>query len=325
VTRLDVLGVGEPMALFEAANPGPLERSPSFVLRLAGAEVNLLIGVARQGRTAALLSAVGDDPFGRFVVDRLRGQRVDVGDVRVDPRRRTGVFFKELTGDDRRRVYYYRDGSAASALDIGALEVLTTRRPRVLTVSGLTLGLGEDDGLGATARSALRLAHERGTTTVFDANLRPGLFDGDAAAGIFDELCPSLDLVLAGRDELTALVPGKEPIAAAESLLARGCRGVVVKDGARGSTVVTSEVRTEVPPLPVADAVDPVGAGDAFGAGVVVGHLRGWTLPDAARLGSVLGGRVVQTRGDWEGIPDGPTAERLLASLPSAVPVEVGR
>jgi 2-dehydro-3-deoxygluconokinase len=314
---LDVLGLGEPMALFEACDDGPLDLSSGFRLRLAGAEVNLLIGVSRLGHAAGLVSAVGDDPFGVFLVRTLEEQGVDVAEVQVDPARQTGVFFKEVTGQEQRRVFYYRQASAASAVAAGCLDVLERRRPRVLVVSGLTLGLGGPGGLGETASHALRRAKELGITTVFDANLRPRLWEGEQAARQFAGLRGCLDLVLAGRDELAVLVPDLDPLEAARSLHAQGCLGVVVKDGANGSVVVDQDGVSQVPALPVEDPVDPVGAGDAYAAGVVAGHLRGWSLTEAARLGSVLGAAVVGQRGDWEGVPDDAQAHRLLERLAS--------
>ncbi len=312
---LEVMGLGEPMALLEACDDGPIDRSSGFRLRLAGAEVNLLIGLSRLGHTSGLLSAVGDDPFGAVLVRILKEQGVDIGEVQVDPHRQTGVFFKEVTGHDQRRVFYYREASAASAVGADCLDALERRRPRVLVVSGLTLGLGGPGGLGETASRALRRAKELGITTVFDANLRPRLWEGEVAAREFEQLRGCLDLVLAGREELEVLCPGVDPLSAARSLHQDGCLGVVVKDGAEGSVVVDADGTTEVPALPVAEAVDPVGAGDAYAAGVVAGFLRGWSLTEAARLGSVLGAAVVTQRGDWEGVPDDAEAQRLLARL----------
>lgn len=314
--RLEVMGIGEPMALFEATGEGSLDHARSFVLRMAGAEANLLIGAARQGHRAALLSAVGADPFGRFVLATLAEQQVVTDYVHVDHDAPTGIFFKEVTGDDRRRVHYYRQGSAASRLGPDALEPFLRAPPRMLVVSGLTLGLGGTDGLGATARLALERSRQLSVTTIFDANLRPTLWWGTRALRDFAALQPCFDIVLASRDELAALMPGSEPLEAAQALTRQGCRGVILKNGARGATVVDATGVVEVPALPVAEPVDPVGAGDAFGAGVTVGLLRGWPLVDAARLGAVLGAEVVAARGDWEGLPGRERADALLEVLP---------
>lgn len=315
---LEVVGVGEALTLFEPAEAGPLEGSGRFTMRMAGAEVNLLIGLARLGHRVGLCSAVGDDPFGAFVLDTLRSQGVAVDGVRTDADRPTGVFFKEITGDDRRRVFYYRQGSAAAALASDAVDDAFARSPRYLVVSGLTLGLGGPDGLGATAVAAIRRARAAGTAVVFDANLRPGIWDGATARRQFAELRDTFDLVLAGREELAALIPDTDPIEAAEELVRTGCDGVVVKQGARGSVVIDDTGVQVVPALLVTRPVDPVGAGDAFAAGVVSGLLRGWDLTRAARLGAVLGAEVVASRGDWEGLPGPARAEALLAQLPDA-------
>ena len=316
--QLDVLGIGEPMALFEVAHDGPLDRSSRFRLRMAGAEANLLIGVARLGHRPGLLSAVGADPFGALILRTLRDEGVDVAEVAEDPERPTGVFFKQVTGREQRRVFYYRDGSAASAVNLSSIQALERQRPRLVVVSGLTLGLGGPGGMGDTAQACLRRARELGIATVFDANLRSGLWEGETAAAEFAELRGCLDLVLAGREELEVLVQGHDAVHAARRLRSMdGCAGVIVKDGPEGSIVIDREGVAHIPALPVARVVDPVGAGDAFGAGVVAGWLRGWSLREAARLGSVLGGAVVARRGDWEGVPHESEARRLLAELPA--------
>jgi 2-dehydro-3-deoxygluconokinase len=312
MTRVDVLGIGEVMALLEF--DGVLTTGTTYRLRLAGAETNLLIGVRRQGHRAALASALGDDPFGQFARDTLVSEGIEIGAVNLDPERRTGLFLKEVTTQERRRVWYYRDGSAASVYSAEPGAILDRLQPRVLVVSGLTLGLGPSDGLGATAVAFLHEAHARGVTTVFDVNLRPGIWAGDRAAQQFTTLREHLDVVLAGHEEMAELFPETDPLAAAVDLCEAGVRGVVIKDGARGAVAVDHGVAIEVPGLPVDRVVDPVGAGDAFAAGVTTGLLRGQDLATAATLGAVLGAEVVRHRGDWEGLPDHERAQALMAS-----------
>jgi 2-dehydro-3-deoxygluconokinase len=112
----EVVGIGEVMGLLDPDGSGPLEDAQHFTLRVAGAEANVLIAVARLGHRAALVSAVGDDPVGRLVRRTLEAQGVDTDLVHTHPDAQTGVFFKERFEDGLRRVYYYRDGSAASRL-----------------------------------------------------------------------------------------------------------------------------------------------------------------------------------------------------------------
>lgn len=313
MSRVEVAGIGEVMALF-VPEDGPLGHATTLRMRLAGAESNTLIALARLGHRCAYVSAVGTDPFGDFAIRTLEDQGVDTRAVRRDPDHRTGIFFKDPTPDDRRRVQYYRDGSAASNLGWDALDVLDRLRPRVLVVSGLTLGLGDDGGLGSVAAAAIRRAGARGATVVFDANLRDGVWDGAAATRDFAALRPHLDVVLAGDDELTALVPDATAPTAAGRLLEGGCRAVVLKHGARGAAVVEATATTHVDAVDVDDVVDVVGAGDALAAGVVAGLLRGWPVPDGVRLGALLAARVIAGRGDWESLPAADEADALIAT-----------
>ena len=245
-----VVGVGEPMALFEPEPPRRLEDGGRLVARIAGAEMNALIAVARLGGRAAFVSAVGNDPFGRLITRTLSEEGVNVSAVAIRRDRPTGVFFKDVTTADQRQVYYYRRGSAAAGL--GPPDVrghLDRLRPRVLLVSGLTLGLGGPQGLGVAARSAMRAARRAGATVVFDVNLRPGIWAGERAARELVEVVGDVDVLLAGREELEELAAGTDAEEAAIRLCRDGLPYAVVKQGDRGATCVDASGRTPVPPV----------------------------------------------------------------------------
>lgn len=308
----EVVGVGEVMGLLDPDGSGPLEDAQHFTLRVAGAEANVLIALARLGHRAALVSAVGNDPVGRLVRRTLEAQGVDTALLHTDPVAPTGVFFKERFDDGLRRVYYYRDGSAASRLTPADSMLDRVGTPGVLVVSGLSLGLGRPEGLSAVVRQAVERFSAAGCTVVFDPNIRPGVWDGARARADFAEVSGSIDVLIAGGDEIAALVPDLAVPQAALALCADGMRGVVVKAGAQGAVLYERGRGWPVAPFPVDTVVDPVGAGDAFAAGVVTGLLRGWPLLDGVRLGAVLGAKAVTTSGDWEAVPDGQSPQLLL-------------
>lgn len=315
---LDVLAIGEPLALIDPVESGPIEKVGSFTLRVAGAEMNALVGLSRLGHRTGLVSAVGDDPFGRVIRRTLEAEGIDTSFLYTG-RTHTGVFFKERLGAHGRRVYYYRDRSAASKTRPGsAIKALDRLQPRIVLVSGLTLGLGAEDGLRSAAETLLNEAHARGCTVVFDANLRPGIWHGEEAREKFASVSGSIDHLLAGESELATISPETDIERSAGELLARGMTSVVVKYGRHGSTVHTSNGSTSIRPH-VVDAVDSIGAGDAFAAGFISGLLRGWAPDAAARLGSAMGAHAVSGTGDWESLPTGDLAQQLVARAEAVI------
>lgn len=316
--RPEVVAIGEMMGLLVPETNGPLEDVPGYRLRVAGAEGNVLINLAHLDHRTALVSAVGADPFGRLVTRTLNEQGVGTDHVAVDPAAPTSIFFKERLGDGQRRVYYYRDRSAAARLRPEDVDLDSLGVPHVLTLSGVTLGLGGGDGLAGVARRAMSwAAASPDCAVVFDPNLRPSVWDGARAVTEFREILPFIDVLLAGRDELATLMPDLEPHDAARRLAGSALDAVVVKDGAHGAVVYESGEVTPIDPFPVEKVIDTVGAGDAFAAGVISGLLRGWSISDGARLGAVLGARAVTVSGDWEGIAPGEDARHLLEQYTS--------
>ena len=188
----------------------------------------------------------------------------------------------------------------------------------MLTLSGVTLGLGGGRGLAALAREALCWAAGKPCTVVFDPNLRPALWDGAVAAEEFAQILPYIDVLLAGRDELAVLMPELPVDAAARRLCRDHLAAVVVKDGARGAVVYGGESAVKIEPYPVEVVVDPVGAGDAFAAGVISGLLQGWPVREGAKLGAVLGARAVTISGDWDAAAPGDDPKALLADYEAA-------
>lgn len=296
--RFSVLGLGEPMVLLDPAQDDALDLVDEYTMREAGAEMNTLIGLARLGHAVALVTALGNDPFGTRITSALEREGVGL-DFITTMAHRTGLYFKERVGGER-GVYYYREGSAAARTspDQARAAVRESGAEFILT-SGLNLGLGDAGGMRDAVLAFLAEAAGSAAKVVFDANVRREIWSGAAAADDFARIVPAIDYLLVGADELAELMPDG---ADASALVERGITAVFVKHGAEGATVVDRSGSEFVPAIPTT-AVDSIGAGDAFAAGVISGLLRGWGHGESARLGAVLGARAVQGTGDWETLP----------------------
>ncbi|MFG3421626.1 sugar kinase [Micromonospora sp. NPDC048063] len=310
---LEIVGLGEAMALFQPPPGQPLADTVTLEVHVAGAELNLCTAAARLGVRAAFCSRVGADPLGTRVLTAAAAAGVDTSLVTVDPGHPTGLYLKDVRPDGRRRVYYYRGGSAAAHLDASDAARLLAARPRLVAVSGITLALGAAPR--AAVGAVLHPARGRGVAVALDPNLRPALGDVDRQAGAVRALLRYVDVLLLGTDEAGPVLGVRDPDDAEEVFAAAAAAGVgetVLKAGADGCHHAGPTGAPVHLPSAATTVVDPVGAGDAFAGGYLAGRLRGASPAAAAGLGSALAAGVVARAGDTAGLPDRMAAAELL-------------
>lgn len=305
----DVVTLGETMALLTADDVGPLRFTRSLTLGFGGAESNVAVGVARLGRTAAWMGTVGDDEFGRLILAGLRGEQVDVSAATVDPDLPTALMVKERRTLRSRRVTYYREDLAGSRLHRDDLDLEAIRRARVLHVSAITPGLSQQarEAVG----TAMAGAGEGGATVSLDLNYRSAVWPVDAAVPVMRDLARRADVLFASEREAAMLVGDEaDPQAAVRGLVEMGPGQVIVKRAERGAVAHIGGEDHAVDPVDV-PVVDPVGAGDAFAAGYLVGLLDGLDARERLRFAATAGAFAVTVPGDWEGMP---TRDDLVAN-----------
>lgn len=272
----EVLCLGETMILLTPSTATSLEIATSVQIHAGGAESNLAMNLAAAGVGVGWASRVGDDPFGRRIVSAVARHGVDTRWVEVDPTRPTAVYFKD-PGVAGSTVYYYRRGSAAAGLTPAFLDRLPLAELRLLHLSGITPGLSTD--CRETVAGALARMRPLPGLVCFDVNYRAGVWGADEAGPVITELARQADVVLVGRDEAETL--WGPDCATAEQIRAHlpDVPHLVVKDGAVGATEFCTNGRGAADrvfvPTPPVQVVEPVGAGDAFGAGYLSGLLDG--------------------------------------------------
>ncbi|WP_423821682.1 sugar kinase [Salinisphaera sp. SPP-AMP-43] len=306
----DVVTFGESMALFAADTPGALAGAAHFTRRLAGADSNVAIGLARLGLRIDWTSRVGDDAFGHFIVDALGAEGIDCEHLIVDRQRPTGLQFKSRSdnGSDPETVYF-RHGSAATALSPDDLSAARIAACRHLHLTGITAAISPSaHALCHHAVDAMRAA---GGTVSFDPNLRPALWpSARAMRDAINALAAKADWVLPGIDEGQSLTGSREPGAIADFYLAAGAAEVVVKLGAAGAYWQSPHTRLTVAGQPVEQVVDTVGAGDGFAVGFISARLDGCSVAAALARANAIGARVIQYPGDSDGLPRRDQLER---------------
>ena len=302
-----VVTAGETMVLGIPARPGRLRHAASLELKVGGAESNVAIALSRLGVSAGWVSFLGDDEPGQLVLDSVRGEGVDTSRVRRLQDHPTGLYLREQVGAAT-RVYYYRRDSAASAMAEDAFDPAYLEGAEFLHLTGITPALSKE--CRHFILWVAEEAGESGTRLSFDVNYRSKLWSPEEARAFTEELLPRVDLFFAGDEEARALW-GRDDEEFLQELAGMGPQEVVLKRGKEGSVVVIGGEVFEQPAFPVED-VDPVGAGDAFDAGYLAGHLWGLEAEDRLRVANAMGALSVATLGDYEGLPD---REELWAFL----------
>jgi 5-dehydro-2-deoxygluconokinase len=277
-----------------------LEDVESFGKFLGGSAANVAVAAARLGNRTALISGVGDDPFGRFVRTELARLGVENRFVAVHGGYPTPVTFCEIFPPDDFPLYFYRKPSAPD-LQITPEEIDsdTVRSARLYwsTVTGLSEEPSRSAHFAAwEARSGASEAtgtkRSRAPLTVLDLDYRPMFWESPAAAT--EQVRAALNHVtvaVGNREECEIAVGESNPHKAADALLDLGVELAIVKQGPRGVLGKTRHSAMTVPPNDV-DVVNGLGAGDSFGGSLIHGLLRNWPLEKTLRYANAAGAIV---------------------------------
>lgn len=322
-TRPRAVTVGEGLAVL-IAGAGPLEQSARFERGAGGAEANVAVVLAQLDVSAAWLSRVGDDGFGRYLVAELAAQGVDVESVAVDPTRPTGLYVKERgagsgaandLGADASRMHYYRTGSAASALSTAdlAAQVSLLDSADLVHFTGITPALSES----ATELTRALLARPRHGLVSFDLNYRPAVWGSriDEAADQLDAHIRGADVAFLGADEAEEIFGTGDP-AALRALFPEPAQ-LIVKNDKHTVTGFDGEFSIEAPALSLA-ITERIGAGDAFAGGYLAALLHGADLRTRLRYGHLCAAAALTATGDAAKLPPPEDIQRL-ALLPDDI------
>jgi len=266
----------------------PLAAVRTFAKSLGGSATNVAVAAARLGARTAVVTKVGDDPFGPYIRSALREFGVEDAFVGTHPTLRTPVVFCEIFPPDDFPLLFYREPTAPDmTLTVDELDLDAIRAARVFWTTGT--GLSAEPSRAATLAA---LGARSGGIAVHDLDHRPMFWRDDGEAGGWARAALAHASVAVGnRDEAAVATGTRDVEAAAEALLELGVELAIVKRGPEGVLARTRAERVEVPPVPV-EVVNGLGAGDAFGGALVHGLLNGWPLERTIRLANAAGAHV---------------------------------
>ena len=316
MSKLDLITMGRSsIDLYSNDVGAPFEDISSFAAYVGGSPTNIAVGTRRLGLNVALLTAVGQDKVGDFVLNFLNNEGVVTNYIPVKPEFRTSAVVLGIEPSDTFPLVYYRDNCADMQFDIDDVIAAPIAAAKALEISGT--GLSGEPNRSATFFAAEQ-AQRAGKTVFLDIDFRADQWHDPRAFGVnIRALLPLVDVAIGTEEEINAAMltdPGDIVIrdqqvsapeikgdteANIEAILnvQGGPEALIVKRGAEGATVHLRDGGvTQVPGFPV-EIYNILGAGDAFASGFIYGRLKGWDWYKSARMGNACGAIVVTRHG----------------------------
>ena len=296
----DLLAMGRSsIDLYSNDIGAPFEEIKSFAAYVGGCPTNISVGTCRLGLRSALLTAVGEDPVGDFVLRLLNDEGVETKFIPRKPSRRTSAVLLGIEPPDRFPLVFYRDNCADNELTIDDVLAAPVADSRALVVSGT--GLSREPSRSATIFAAEQ-ARAANATVFLDLDFRPVWPDPHAFGVTVRSVLPLVHVAIGTEEEVLAAASGApagdgDVATAAKTLLGCGPDTLVIKRGAGGATVHSSgEEAVDAAPFAV-EVYNVLGGGDAFASGFIYGYLKGWDGYRSARMGNACGAIVVTRHG----------------------------
>lgn len=319
-THLDVLAIGRcGVDIYPLQEGRGLEEVNSFGKFLGGSPTNVAVAAARMGRRSAIITAVGDDPFGRFVRAEMR--RLGVTDTYVATIKgiNTPVTFCEIFPPDNFPLYFYRDPIAPD-LQIQAIQIPAeaVKRASIFWLSASGLCAEPVRSAHHSALQARANAPEDGKRrwTILDLDYRARFWRNEEHAHAeINAVLPYCSVAIGNQTECRIAVGEADPDRAADALLDRGVEIAVVKQGLVGTLAKTQEERIFVPANEI-KTLNGLGAGDAFGGALCHALLHRWDLGKAIHFASAAGAIVASRLECSTAMPTEFEVEHLMRNHP---------
>ena len=331
--RLDVVCLGRFGVDFYAQQIGArLEDVTSFAKYLGGSSANTAFGCARLGLKAGLISRVGDDAMGRFLVETIAREGCDTSHVGVDPTRLTAAVVLGIEDKDTFPLIFLRENCADMAIGDAEIEEAYIAQSRALLITGTHFSTEYIDGVSNRALDRAR-AHD--VRTILDIDYRPVLWgltkrgDGetryvrsDGVTAHLQRLLPKFDLIIGTIEEFNIAGGSTEIMESLRAVRRHTAAVLVVKRGPMGCAVIEGSI-----PASLDDAfngrgvevavLNVLGAGDAFSSGFLSGWVRGEDYDACARYANACGALVVSRHGCAPAMPTRVELDYFLANAPT--------
>jgi 2-dehydro-3-deoxygluconokinase len=307
---VDIISLGESMV--ELYCDGPISQAKTFQSSVGGDTMNTIVAASRLGSKCGYITKLAEDQFGEYLLNRWKAENIDVSSVKRVPDGFNGMYFISLSADGQREFIYYRTGSAASTITPLDLDVDYIKSAKILHTSGISQAISKTSL--QTVEQAIQMAKKKKVKVSFDPNYRSKLWTKEQALRACEAVLPHVDIVV--PDETYGMLINKSiPEEIMDYFTVFKIPIIALKLGAKG--VLLKERGHDPRQYGVLDVkvMDTTGAGDAFNGGFLHGICQGYSVDDAAVLGTITAGLKVMGRGAVESLPQGREVYELLKAI----------
>lgn len=313
---MKVLTIGEPLVVFASMDlDKSLSQAQHFTKYIAGAELNVAIGLSRLGHEVSYISQVGKDFIGEYIINEVKEFGIDNKYINVDKRYRTGFYFKEYVSNNDPGIEYYRKNSAASKYDISLLDKIDFSKIDLIHLTGIFAGISKE--AEKIADKLTDIAKEKNILLSFDPNLRESLWESEEyMLKTINSLSLKASILLPGLKEARKLTGLNKVEEIFEYYFKNSdtLKIVIIKDGSK--TVYVKERGKAIEKFEtykVKNVIDTVGAGDGFAVGIISGIIENLDIHSCVKRACAIGAMAVQVHGDNEGYPNRRQLEDFIA------------
>ena len=325
--ELDVICIGRSSVdLYGSQVGGRLEDMASFAKYIGGSPTNISIGSARLGLKSALITRVGDEHMGRFILEQLNAEGVDTSMVVIDQQRLTALVLLGIRNSEQFPLIFYRENCADMAICGEDIDEEFIASAAAVLVTGTHFST---QGVADASFKAMKLARKHGRRVCFDIDYRPNLWalgghgDGESrfaesevVTAHLQTILPHCDLVVGTEEEWHIASGTTDTLAGLQACRSLSDAVFVCKRGALGCTVFAAEIDgwhsgISVPVREI-EIYNTLGAGDGFMSGFLRGWLRDEPLATCANFANACGALAVSRHGCAPAYPSFTELAHLL-------------
>ncbi len=290
---VDVIGIGEFLIDLIADDIGiRMEDQTTFKRFPGGAPANFCVGVNKLGLSAGLITKVGDDFFGRFLLKTLEREGVDVSQIRITNKYKTGLAFVGLDESKTPSFSFYRSPCADIMLQKSEINESYIKSAKLLLYGTVSMA---DEPARSAIKEAIHFAKQNQVLVACDPNFREDLWKNQDPREYLFEVIQDTDILLPTMSE-AEFITGKQNEQAIKALLKIGPKIIGVSSGEKGSRIYTKDDCYYAPSFDV-PVIDTTGAGDAFSAGMITGILLKLKMKDIPYFANAVSGLTIMKHG----------------------------